>query len=139
LLSDASPDFAEIQHPELENAKFLHDLGPILWVIRFFLLAAFVTHIVATIQLAQESRLAKPQKYAVAHYERSTIASRTMLVSGLIVLFFVIYHILQFTLLLTDPRYHELHDSSGRHFSYAFCSCQGFASGTLAARAGGTE
>lgn len=25
-------------------AKFLHDLGPILWVIRVFLLAAFVTH-----------------------------------------------------------------------------------------------
>ena len=63
-------------------AKFLHDLGPILWVIRVFLLAAFVTHIVATIQLAQENRLAKPQKYAVAHYQRSTIASRTMIVSG---------------------------------------------------------
>ena len=38
-------------------AKFLHDLGPILWVIRVFLLAAFVTHIVATIQLAQENRV----------------------------------------------------------------------------------
>src|SRR6266446_6150702 len=34
-------------------AKFLHDLGPILWVIRVFLIAAFVTHIAATIQLAQ--------------------------------------------------------------------------------------
>src|ERR1700747_3926197 len=94
-------------------AKFLHELGPILWVIRVFPLAAFVTHIVATIQLAQENRLARPHKYAVAHYERSTIASRTMLASGLIVLFFVIYHILQFTVLVTDPRYHELHDSSG--------------------------
>jgi len=99
-------------------AKFLHDLGPILWVIRVFLLAAFVTHIVATIQLAQENRLAKPQKYAVAYYQRSTIASRTMLVSGLIVLCFVIYHIMQFTLLVTDPRYHELHDSAGRHDVY---------------------
>ena len=55
-------------------AKFLHDLGPILWVIRVFLLAAFVTHIVATIQLAQENRLARPKKYAVAHHQRSTIA-----------------------------------------------------------------
>ena len=41
-----------------------------------------------------------------------------MIVSGLIVLCFVIYHILQFTLLVTDPRYHELHDSSGRHDVY---------------------
>ena len=99
-------------------ATFLHDLGPILWVIRVFLLAAFVTHIVATIQLAQENRLARPQKYAVAHYQRSTIASRTMLMSGLIVLCFVIYHVLQFTLQVTDPRYHELYDSSGRHDVY---------------------
>ena len=50
-------------------AKFLHDLGPILWVVRVILLAAFVIHIAATIQLAQENRLAKPQKYAVAGYQ----------------------------------------------------------------------
>jgi succinate dehydrogenase / fumarate reductase, cytochrome b subunit len=99
-------------------AKFLHGLGPILWVIRVFLLTAFVTHIVATIQLAQENRLAKPQKYAAAHYERSTIASRTMLVSGLIVLCFVIYHVLQYTLLVTNPEFRHLHDSLGRHDVY---------------------
>jgi len=99
-------------------AKFLHDLGPILWVIRLVLLAAFVTHIVATIQLARENRLAKPHKYAVAAYKRSTLASRTMLVSGLIVLCFVIYHLLQFTLEATDPRFHDLHDSLGRHDVY---------------------
>lgn len=99
-------------------AKFLHDLGPILWVIRIFLLAAFVTHIVATIQLAQENRLAKPQKYAVPGYQRSTMASRTMIVSGLIVLCFVIYHILQFTLQVTDPEFREVHDSIGRHDVY---------------------
>ena len=85
-------------------AQFLHDLGPILWAVRVILIAAFVTHIVATIQLAQENRLAKPQKYAVAGYQRSTLASRTMIVSGLIVLCFVIYHLLQFTLEVTDPR-----------------------------------
>jgi succinate dehydrogenase / fumarate reductase, cytochrome b subunit len=99
-------------------AKFLHDLGPILWLVRVILLAAFVTHIVATIELAQENRLAKPQKYAVASYQRSTLASRTMLVSGLIVLCFVIYHLLQFTLQVTDPEFREVHDSLGRHNVY---------------------
>jgi succinate dehydrogenase / fumarate reductase cytochrome b subunit len=99
-------------------AKFLHDLGPILWVIRVILLAAFVTHIVATIQLAQENRLAKPQKYAVAGHQRSTMASRTMIISGLIVLCFVIYHLLQFTAQVTDPAFRELHDSIGRHDVY---------------------
>jgi succinate dehydrogenase / fumarate reductase, cytochrome b subunit len=95
-------------------AKFLHDLGPILWLVRVFLLAAFVLHIVATIQLARENRLAKPQKYAVTGYQRSTMASRTMLVSGLIVLCFVIYHLLQFTLHVTDPKFRHLHDSLRR-------------------------
>jgi succinate dehydrogenase / fumarate reductase cytochrome b subunit len=99
-------------------AKFLHDLGPILWVVRVILLAGFIIHIVATIQLAQENRLAKPQKYAVAGYQRSTMASRTMIVSGLIVLCFVIYHLLQFTLQVTDPEFREVHDSIGRHDVY---------------------
>jgi succinate dehydrogenase / fumarate reductase, cytochrome b subunit len=76
-------------------AKFLHDLGPQLWVVRITLLAAFVTHITAT-----------------------TMASRTMIVSGLIVLCFVIYHLLQFTLEVTDPRFHDLYDSLGRHDVY---------------------
>jgi succinate dehydrogenase / fumarate reductase cytochrome b subunit len=99
-------------------AKFLHDLGPILWAVRVILIAAFVTHIAATIQLAQENRAAKPQKYAVAAYQRSTTASRTMIVSGLIVLCFVIYHLLQFTLQVTDPEFREVHDSLGRHDVY---------------------
>jgi succinate dehydrogenase / fumarate reductase cytochrome b subunit len=95
-------------------AKLLHDLGPILWAVRFVLLAAFVTHIVATIHLAHENRLAKPQKYAVPGYQRSTLASRTMIISGLIVLCFVIYHLLQFTLQVTNPEFRKLHDSLGR-------------------------
>ena len=99
-------------------AKFLHDLGPILWAVRVVLIAAFVTHILATIQLAQENRLAKPQKYAVAGYQRSTTASRTMIISGLIVLCFVIYHLLQFTLQVTDREFREVHDSLGRHDVY---------------------
>ena len=37
---------------------FLHSLGPLLWVIRAFLIACFVIHIVTTIQLAIENRRA---------------------------------------------------------------------------------
>ena len=59
-------------------AKFVLDLGPILCAVPVILIAAFDTHIVATIQLAQRTR--------------STTASRTVIVSGLIVLCFVIYH-----------------------------------------------
>ena len=37
-----------------------------------------------------------------------------MIISGLIVLCFVIYHLLQFTVQVTDPEYRKLHDSLGR-------------------------
>jgi succinate dehydrogenase / fumarate reductase cytochrome b subunit len=99
-------------------AEFLHSLGPLLWLVRIILLAAFVIHIVATIQLAIQNRQASPQKYAVAGYQRSTTASRTMIVSGLIVLCFVIYRLLQFTFETTNPEFHGLLDSSGRHDVY---------------------
>ena len=41
-----------------------------------------------------------------------------MIVSGLIVLCFVVYHLLQFTLQVTNPEFRELHDSLGRHDVY---------------------
>jgi succinate dehydrogenase / fumarate reductase cytochrome b subunit len=88
------------------------------------LIAAFVTHIVATIQLARENRLAKPQKYAVRAYQRSTIASRTMIISGLVVLCFVIYHLLQFTIHVTNPEFSKLHDSLGRPDVYQKTHCR---------------
>jgi hypothetical protein len=52
-------------------AKFLHDLGPILWGVRVILIAALVAHIVVTI-LAHQNWLAKPQRYVVAGYQRSS-------------------------------------------------------------------
>jgi succinate dehydrogenase / fumarate reductase cytochrome b subunit len=99
-------------------AEFLHNLGPLLWLIRFVLLACFVVHIVATIQLALENRRAKPQKYATAGYQASTRASRTMIYSGLLVLCFVIYHLMHFTLLVTNPSYRDLRDHLGQHDVY---------------------
>src|SRR5260370_17547300 len=42
------------------------------------------------------------------------ISSRTMIISGMILLCFVIYLLLQFTLHVTDPEFRHLHDSLGR-------------------------
>jgi succinate dehydrogenase / fumarate reductase cytochrome b subunit len=99
-------------------AKLLFDTGPLLWIVRFIPLAALVTHIVATIQLAQQNRQAKPQKYVVRGYQVSTLASRTMIISGLIVLCFVAYHLLHFTFQVTNPGYRDLRDAVGRHDVY---------------------
>src|SRR5207249_9902334 len=86
-------------------SQHLRDFGPLLWVIRLFLLAAVVVHIYVTIQLAIENRRARPEAYADREYVKATFASRHMVMSGLIVLAFIVYHIAHFTVRVTDPRF----------------------------------
>ncbi|MGC3989614.1 MAG: succinate dehydrogenase cytochrome b subunit [Chthoniobacteraceae bacterium] len=99
-------------------AAFLQGLGDLLWAVRIFLIAAFVTHIVTTILLVIQNRKARPERYAVNHYKRSTLASRTMAISGLIVLCFVIVHLADFTFMKTHPEYRTMVDPQGLHNAY---------------------
>ena len=89
---------------------FLHSLGPLLWVIRAFLLACFIVHIWTTILLAIENRRARPDRYEVARYKKSSFAGRSMVISGLIVLCFVIFHILHFTAHVVRPDFDNLRE-----------------------------
>src|SRR5213080_2159925 len=93
--------------PEWINAysQHLRDLGPLLWLIRAFLLATVVLHIYFTILLAIENRRARPDAYKDRQYVKATFASRHMVMSGLIVLAFIIYHIAHFTVRVTDRRF----------------------------------
>src|SRR5262249_38660177 len=85
-------------------SQHLRDLGPLLWVIRLFLLAAVIVHIWLTIQLAIENRRARSEGYIDRHYVKATFASRHMVMSGLIVLAFIIYHLAHFTVRATVRR-----------------------------------
>ena len=93
--------------PDLINsyAKHLRDLGPLLWVIRIGLLAVLVLHIYFTMLLWKENHEARPQKYAVQRPVQSTVFSRTMRLSGLIVFGFVVFHLLHFTAQVVNPAY----------------------------------
>ena len=104
--------------PEWINAysKHLHDLGPLLWMIRAFLLASVILHIYFTIQLAIENRRARLEEYRDRNYVKASWASRHMVVSGLVVLAFVLYHLAHFTFRSTDPRFALLKpDALGRY------------------------
>jgi len=100
-------------------AATLQGLGPLLWAMRLGLLFIFVVHIVTTISLVIENKKARPQKYAMVQPQTSTVSSRTMAISGLTVLCFVIYHVLHFTVLTFHPNYRELIDPAGRHDVYS--------------------
>lgn len=87
--------------PELINgyAHFLKSKPGLLWGARLGLLACVGLHIVAAVTLVQLNRAARPVAYAGKSAYGSTWASRTMPVSGLIILAFIVYHLLHFTAL----------------------------------------
>lgn len=68
----------------------------LLWGARAILLLALVIHVVGIAQLTARSQAARPAGHT-AERRASSIASRTMLASGLLLLAFIVFHILQFT------------------------------------------
>lgn len=99
-------------------AESLEDLGGLLWVARFGLLGLVVAHITVAIQLKMLSQEARPVPYVANNTIKATLASRTMMVSGLILLLFIIYHLLHFTLNVTNPEFAELVDTKNHHDVY---------------------
>lgn len=93
--------------PEWINsyAEHLRQLGPLLWLIRAFLLLNVVLHILYTIRLALDNRRARPVRYARKEHVKATFASRYMWLSGLVVLAFIVFHLAHFTVRVTDPRF----------------------------------
>jgi succinate dehydrogenase / fumarate reductase cytochrome b subunit len=107
-------------------SQHLRDLGPLLWLIRIFLLVTVITHICVTIQLAIENRRARPDRYIDRQYVKATFASRHMVMSGLIVLAFIIYHIAHFTVRVTDRRFTLLKADPLGHYDVYSMMVYGF-------------
>jgi len=84
-------------------AQKLHSLGPFVWVFRLVMLAAFAIHIIFGIQLTLENRAATPDKNVQVKRLKTGFGAETMIVSGLVLLAFVIYHLLHFTVRVTNP------------------------------------
>lgn len=78
-------------------AAFLRTQPPLLWGGRAVLLGAVILHVIAALQLTRLDRAARPVAYARVAPQTATFASRTIRWGGLLILFFVIYHILHFT------------------------------------------
>ena len=102
---------------------FLQGLGELLWVIRLGLLAMLVAHVFFTIKLRMESRSARGVDYAVTNRRAATLPARLMMLSGLMVLCFIVYHLLHFTVQveavnMTGTNFVDLHDAKGRHDVY---------------------
>jgi succinate dehydrogenase / fumarate reductase cytochrome b subunit len=82
-----------------EYAEFLHDAGhgALIWVTRIGLLVVVTLHVWATVLLTRENRAARKQEYEFKATIQASKSSRIMIVSGLTILAFIIFHLLHFT------------------------------------------
>jgi succinate dehydrogenase / fumarate reductase cytochrome b subunit len=81
-------------------AESLHRLGVLVYVAEVGLLVLFLVHAVTAIQVYLQKRAARRHGYTVARTKgppsRQTLASRTMIVTGIVLLVFLVWHVIQF-------------------------------------------
>src|SRR5436190_1964310 len=108
--------------PEAINryGHFLQSNPELIWPARLFLLLMLVLHIWAAVKLSAENKAARPVGYANWEPAGASYASRTMLMSGIIIFVFIIYHLLHFTVQweyinLTHQNFVDFTDPAKRH------------------------
>jgi succinate dehydrogenase / fumarate reductase cytochrome b subunit len=106
LITHVLANLLVFQGPAKINAysAFLHGTGGALWGARLVLIAALALHIIAAVQLAGRRYEARPARYVAGReYEVSTWASRSIRWGGALILVFLVYHILHFTVGSAHP------------------------------------
>ena len=99
---------------------FLQSNPELIWPARLGLLLCVGLHIWSAVRLSAENKAARPIGYTTYKPVGSTYASRTMLMSGLIILAFIIYHLLHYTLVVkgingTGQSFAGFEDPEKRH------------------------
>lgn len=108
--------------PESINryGDFLQTNVELLWPARISLLIIIGLHIWSAIKLSAENKAARPVAYANWNPTAASYASRTMLMSGIIIFVFIIYHLLHYTVQVqsinfTGQNFVTLEDAKQRH------------------------
>ncbi len=97
-----------------EGAEALNAYGRLLrfemaflWAARLVLLGAVALHLYAYILLTRNSLAARPKGYRLTKHRESSYASRSMRITGPLLLGFIIFHLLHFTTGTVHPSYKE--------------------------------
>lgn len=108
-------NFQVFEGPEALNgyASLLRDMPILLWTGRLGLLGVAALHIALAIQLALRNRRARPVAYAVREFRNASLASRTMALTGSLLLLFIVFHLLHLTAGLVDPSVPDRLDARG--------------------------
>ncbi len=89
-------------------SEWLHSKGALLWVARIGLLAMVGLHIFFTIKLNLHNKDARPVAYVKKTYTKAKPTSRSMVLSGLVLLSYIVYHLAHLTFRVTNPEFAQL-------------------------------
>ena len=78
-------------------AEGFFGFGGFLWIVRIVLLSAFILHVWSIVLLVKQNRSGRPIRYKRKKRFAATLAGVTMMVTGPIILIYLVLHILQFT------------------------------------------
>ena len=122
-----APSFDSQEHLNKYAAFLKHDLGALIWIARGGLLALFVTHLFLALRLRAKAGEARPVGYTVLRSAQASVAAKTMLWTGVVILLFTAFHLAHYTFGWvhdasvngTAQKYMSLHDADGRHDVYS--------------------
>lgn len=90
-----------------EYSKLLHKEPALLWTARLVLLGSVGLHIWAYVTLTGMNQKARSKVGREATHRQSSFASRSMRLTGPLLLAFIIFHLLHLTTGTVHPDYHE--------------------------------
>jgi succinate dehydrogenase / fumarate reductase, cytochrome b subunit len=102
-----------------EYGVALRGTGGFLWLARGGLLAVFGLHVFAAIRTVQANRAARPEAYRAGNRAQANWASKWMMLSGLVLLSFLLFHLAHLTFGWVFPEHFAQTDAEGRHDVFA--------------------
>jgi len=107
LIGHTAGNLLVFRGPQAINdyAHFLQSSGALLWTVRIILFLSLVLHVHSAWTLARDARVARPKGYRHLEHQSSGWPARSMGWGGVLLLFFVIYHILHLTTGTVHPRF----------------------------------
>src|SRR3954462_13354052 len=107
VLAHMAGNLQAFRGPESINAyaEMLHNAPALLWGARIVLLAAVALHIWAFVALTRRNLGARREGYRALRARESSYASRSMALTGPLLLVFIVYHILHLTTGTVHPDY----------------------------------
>lgn len=99
---EAFDHYADWLKGNTDDGGILYPLLPagwFIWIFRFALVASVILHIWSAVTLSAETLKNRGSKYVKSQKKVQTYSSRTMRWGGIIVAAFIIFHLIQFTII----------------------------------------